>query len=89
MNTTSIVTPKHVNAKGRLLDRSLLFVMKKLTVFILILFVLIVSEYLLINELFSRNIRVGIVALSLLSTVVFIFVIVRFFKKYFLPAKHS
>jgi hypothetical protein len=63
--------------------------MKKLTVFILILFVLIASEYLLINELFSRNIRVGIVALSLLSTVVFIFVIVRFFKKYFLPAKHS
>ncbi|MGZ3844728.1 MAG: hypothetical protein ACXVLT_06215 [Flavisolibacter sp.] len=63
--------------------------MKKLTVFILILFLLIASEYLLINELFSRNIRVGIVFLSLLSTVVFIYVIVRFFKKYILPVKHS
>ena len=63
--------------------------MKKLTVFILILFVLIVSEYLLINELFSRNIRIGIVVLSLLSTVVFIYFVVRFFKRYILPAKHS
>jgi hypothetical protein len=81
--------PLHVNAKGRLLDRSLSFIMKKLTVFILILFLLIISEYLLINELFSRNIRVGIVVLTLMSTVVFIYVIVRFFKKYILPAKHS
>ena len=65
------------------------FIMKKLTVFILILMLLIVSEYLLLNELFSRNIRVGIVLLSLLSTVIFIVAVVRFFKKYILPAKHS
>jgi hypothetical protein len=63
--------------------------MKKLTVFILILFLLIVSEYILLNELFSHNIRIAFVALSLFSTVIFIYVIVRFFKKYILPAKHS
>ena len=90
MNTTSIVTPKHVNAKGRLLDRSLSFLfMKKLTVFILILLLLIASEYFLLNELFAHNMRVGIVLLSLVGTVVFILVIVRFFKKYILPAKQS
>jgi len=88
MNTTSIVS-LNINAKGRLLDCSLSFFMKKLTVFILILFFLIISEYLLINELFSGNIRMGIVVLSLLSTVIFIYVIIRFFKKYILPAKHS
>lgn len=63
--------------------------MKKLTVFILILLLLIVSEYFLLNELLSGSIRVSIVLLSLLSTVVFIYVVVRFFKKYILPAKHS
>jgi hypothetical protein len=66
-----------------------LLFMKKLTIFILILFLLIVSEYILLNELFSHNIRIAFVALSLFSTVVFIYVIVRFFKKYILPAKHS
>ncbi|HTM94064.1 MAG TPA: hypothetical protein VL095_16700 [Flavisolibacter sp.] len=63
--------------------------MKKLTVFILILLLLIISEYFLLNELFSGSIRVSIVLLSLLSTVVFIYAVVRFFKKYILPAKHS
>lgn len=63
--------------------------MKKLTVFILFLVLLIISEYFLLNELFSKNVRPGIVLLSLLGTVVFIFVIIRFFKKYLLPTKHS
>jgi hypothetical protein len=63
--------------------------MKKLTIFIAILFLLIVSEYFLLNELFSRRVRTGIVLLSLLGTVIFIFAVVRFFKKYILPAKHS
>ena len=85
-----VLYPKHVNAKGRLLDRSLSFLfMKKLTIFILILLLLIVSEYVLLNELFAHNMRVGMVLLSLLSTVIFILVIVRFFKKYILPAKQS
>jgi len=76
--------------RERLLECSLSFLfMKKLTVFILILFLLIISEYILLNELFSHNMRIGFVLLSLLSTVVFIYAIVRFFKKYFLPAKHS
>ncbi len=66
-----------------------LLFMKKLTAFILILILLIASEYFLLNELFSRSMRIGIVLLSLLSTIILIVVIVRFFKKYFLPAKHS
>ena len=76
--------------RERLLDGSLSFLfMKKLIVFIVILLLLIVSEYFLLNELFSHSIRVGIVLLSLLSTVIFIFAVVRFFKKYILPVKHS
>jgi hypothetical protein len=72
-----------------LVSQPFFFVMKKLTVFILILLLLIISEYFLLNELFSRNMRVGIVLLSLLGTVIFIVVVVRFFKKYILPIKHS
>jgi len=63
-------------------------IMKKLTVFILILLLLIVSEYFLLNELFSHTIRIGIVLLSLFSTIIFIIAVVRFFKKYILSAKH-
>ena len=63
--------------------------MKKLTVFILILLLLIVSEYFLLNELFSGNIRITILLLSLLGTVVFVYAVIRFFKKYILPTKHS
>ncbi len=63
--------------------------MKKLTVFILILLLLIISEYFLLNELLSGSIRISIVLLSLLSTIFFIYAVVRFFKKYILPAKHS
>jgi hypothetical protein len=76
--------------RERLPDRSLLFlIMKKLTVFILILLLLIISEYFLLNELFSGKIRISILLLSLLGTVVFILAVIRFFKKYILPAKHS
>jgi hypothetical protein len=63
--------------------------MKKLTVFIIILLLLIVSEYFLLNELFSHSIRVSIVLLSLLGTLIFIYAVVKFFKKYILPSKHS
>jgi len=72
-----------------LVSQPFFFVMKKLTVFILIFLLLIISEYFLLNDLFSRNMRVGIVLLSLLGTVIFIVVVVRFFKKYILPIKHS
>jgi hypothetical protein len=77
--------------RERLLDfRSLFFLfMKKLTVFIVILLLLIISEYFLLNELFSHNMRVSIVLLSLLGTVVFVYAVIRFFKKYILPTKHS
>lgn len=75
-------------SRERLLDRSLFFLfMKKLTIFILILLLLIVSEYFLLNELFSGKIRISILVLSLLGTVVFIYAVIRFFKKYILPAK--
>jgi hypothetical protein len=82
--------PWHVIAEGTAAGfAAFLLFMKKLTVFILILLLLIVSEYFLLNELFSRNMRIGIVLLSLLGTVIFIVVVVRFFKKYILPAKQS
>ena len=58
-------------------------------IFILILLLLIISEYFLLNELFSGSIRFGIVLLSLLGTIFFIYIVIRFFKKYILPAKHS
>jgi len=90
MKNNQYCNPQQVNAKGTaagFCSLSFLF-MKKLTVFILILFLLIISEYFLLNELLSGNIRVGIFLLSLLSTVIFIYVIVRFFKKYIL-SKHS
>jgi hypothetical protein len=63
--------------------------MKKLSIFILILVLLIISEYFLLNELFSRNIRVSVLLLSIMGTIVFIFAIIRFFKKYILTAKQS
>jgi len=75
--------------RERLLEAAFLFIMKKLTIFILILLLLIASEYFLLNELFSHSIRISILLLSLFGTVIFIFAIVRFFKKYILPAKHS
>lgn len=65
------------------------FIMKKLTVFILILLLLIVSEYFLLNELFSHSMRVGVVLLSLVGTIISVIAVVRFFKKYILPIKHS
>jgi hypothetical protein len=84
-----VLYPKQKMLRERLLDAAFLFIMKKLTIFILILLLLIVSEYFLLNELLSHSIRISILLLSLLSTIIFIFVIVRFFKKYILPTKHS
>jgi hypothetical protein len=62
--------------------------MKKFLIFILFLLLLIVSEYLLLNELFSHK-RTGILLLSLLGTLLCIYALIKFFKKYILPAKQS
>jgi len=60
--------------------------MKKFFVFTIFLLLLIISEYFLINEIFSQK-RIGVLIPSLLGTVIFLFVVIRFFKKYILPVK--
>ncbi len=62
--------------------------MKNFIVFILFLLLLIVSEYFLLNELFAAR-RAIIVIPSLVGTVLFIYVVIKYFKKYILPSKHS
>jgi len=62
--------------------------MKKFLVFILFLSLLILSEYFLLNELFSDR-RVFILLPSLLGTLLCIYAVIKFFKKYILPARHT
>lgn len=82
--------PKHLNAKGTAAGGSHSFIMfmKKLFAFIALLILMIISEYFLLNELFSHR-RVTVLLLSLVGTVIFLFAVVRFFKKYILAAKQS
>jgi hypothetical protein len=61
--------------------------MKKFIVFVFFLLLLIVSEYFLLSELFSQK-RFLILGLCLLGTVVSVVAVIRFYKKYILPAKH-
>ena len=61
--------------------------MKKFLIFSFLLLLLIISEYFLLNELFSHR-RIFILLPSLLGTLLFIFILIRFFKKYILPVKH-
>jgi len=65
----------------------LIMFMKKFLIFSFLLLLLIISEYFLLNELFSYR-RLFILLPSLLGTLVFIYILIRFFKKYILPAKH-
>jgi hypothetical protein len=60
--------------------------MKKFLTFILFLVVLILSEYYFLNEVFAHK-RMFILLPSLLLSVLCIFAIVRFFKKFILPSK--
>jgi len=62
--------------------------MKKFLIFSFLLLLLIISEYFLLNELFSHR-RIFILLPSLLGTLFFIFILIRFFKKYILPVKHT
>ena len=62
--------------------------MKNFIIFILFLLLLIVSEYFLLNELLAAR-RLGIVLPSLLGTVLFIYLVIKFFKKNILPTKQS
>ena len=62
--------------------------MKKFLIFSFLLLLLIISEYFLLNELFSHR-RIFILLPSLLGTLLFIFILIRFFKKYILPVKHT
>lgn len=62
--------------------------MKKFLIFILVLLLLIISEYFLVNELFSHK-RPPVLLLSLLGTVLCIYGVIKFFKKNILPLKQS
>ena len=75
------------NVKGTAAWGSLSFLfMKKFLTFILFLVLLIISEYFLVNELFSTK-RLPILLISLLSSIIFLVATYRFFKKNFLPVK--
>ena len=67
---------------------SFIMFMKKLFAFIALLILMIISEYFLLNELFSHR-RFTVLLLSLVGTVIFLFAVIRFFKKYILAAKQS
>ena len=62
--------------------------MKKFLVFILVLALLIASEYYFLTELFSQK-RVVILSTSLLGIFVCIYALIKFFKKNILSPKHS
>ena len=49
---------------------------------------MIISEYYLISELFFAR-RFSVLMISLTATIFFIFLSIRFFKKFILPAKAS
>ena len=57
-------------------------------IFIGFLALIIVSEYILVNELFTGK-RVFVLLISFFSTIIFIYLTTRFFKKYILPGKQS
>jgi hypothetical protein len=61
--------------------------MKKFLIFIGFLVLIIASEYILVNELFTGK-RIFVLLTSAVSTVFFIYLTTRFFKKYILPGKH-
>lgn len=62
--------------------------MKKFLNFIIVLLLLVVSEYFLLTELFSQK-RVPVLSLSLVVTLVCIYGVIKFFKKNILTAKHT
>ena len=61
--------------------------MKKFLIFIVFLVLIITSEYVLVNELFTSK-RLAVLLISSVATVFFIYLTTRFFKKYILPGKH-
>ena len=91
MKNQQVLFPKtpDQNAEGMAawMQPFLLF-MKKFLVFILFLFLLVLSEYFLLNELLAER-RVAILLPSLVGTLLCIYAVIKFIKKYVLPAKHS
>lgn len=75
--------------RERLPGSSLFYLfMKKFLIFILFLLLLILSEYFLLNELFAQK-RIFILLPSLVITVLCIYAVIKFFKKYILPVKQT
>ena len=60
--------------------------MKKFLIFIVFLVLIITSEYVLVNELFTGK-RLVVLLISSVATVFFIYLTTRFYKKYILPGK--
>jgi hypothetical protein len=61
--------------------------MKKFLIFIGFLVLIIASEYVLVNELFTDK-RIFVLLVSAVATVFFLYLTTRFFRKYILPGKH-
>jgi hypothetical protein len=61
--------------------------MKKFLIFIGFLVLIIASEYVLVNELFTGK-RILVLLVSAVATVFFLYLTTRFFRKYILPGKH-
>jgi len=79
-----------LNCKGNgCLEAAFLFlIMKKFLIFLLFLSLLIISEYFLVSELFYQK-RLPVLLVTLAGSLFCLFAAYRFFKKYFLTAKHS
>lgn len=75
------------NVKERLPGSSFIsHFMRKFLIFIGFLFLLILSEYFLVTELFGQK-RPLVLIISLMSSIIFIIAAYRFFKKNFLTSK--
>jgi hypothetical protein len=70
------------------MQQFLRLIMKKFIVFILVSILLIISAYLLFNELYSQK-RILVLMLSLVGTIFCIYATHRFFKKYILQSKQA
>jgi len=73
--------------RERLQEQPSLFQMKKFITFILLLAVLILSEYYFLIEVFTKK-RLPVAAVSLFLILICIFAFIRFFKKTVLTPDH-
>jgi hypothetical protein len=88
MKNPEIYRPGNEQMIGKWLPMQPFFLtMKKFLIFIAFLILIIASEYILVNELFTDK-RLFVLLISSVATVFFIWLTTRFFKKYILPGKH-